>query len=320
MIFFFDNGYGYSKSLSQSGQRVIFPSVAGEVSSYELDFFSNGSGLEIEVSGQSWLLGEEALRQSVMVSDMQNHDWILSPQWRAMLLCAISETTTASHVGVEVVTGLPFGDYTNKPLREQFKRELIDLYQIRRKGRTSQQITIEKVLVIPQNFAPLFTHLSSLDINAYVGVLNIGSHTVDYSTVQLTKGGRPEPIKIQCGSESMGTRTAIKQYKSHMASKQPRYKFTNYEADLKLREPISSASVDILASFTRSLLALVSNNWSDNFPVPFSKLTHFIVTGGGASLVGEQIKEELEDRGPEIKVGNQWDTVTGYKIAREVMK
>lgn len=313
MIFSWDSGYAYCKGLGPNNQQIIFPSVVGEIPPSQSDLFTSND-FSITLNGNSWLLGDSALRQSLLVDDQQSRDWVLSPQWRAMLLAGISQMTKASKVDVEIVTGLPFGDY--KEYKDRLKESLLGQHKVKRESRNSQTFNIVGVKVLTQNFAPLFTHLPSLSIDAAVGVLNIGSKTVELATVQLSKGGRPEAIRNQCRTELYGTRTLIPSLKDAFAISQPGVKYTDYEID-KLLPKMNNQ----LEEFTRTLKALVSRNWADNTNYPLSKLSHFIVTGGGASLVGIELRKWLEREkvGPEVMIGNNMDVVRGYSIARKVM-
>jgi len=316
MIIATDLGFGYAKILGPNNHRVCFPSVVGEVSAYDLDLFGNGQQ-QIEVGKQQYLIGDSALRQSMLTVDMQNSDWILSPQWRAMLLYAISETTKARKVEVEIVTGLPFSDYLNKPLRVEFRESLLGTHLIQRSGHTKQKVQINEARILTQNFGPIFHHLK-LDQDAMVGVLNIGSHTVEMATVQLNKGGRPEAIRSQCTSDNRGTRTTLPLLHNVLNREKPGIRYSDYELDkgLQAGQVAGVKLASHLNNFIQSVQALVDKNWSSFQVVPLNRLTHFIVTGGGASLVGKKLKVE----GPEVIVGDQWDTVLGYEAARKVMK
>lgn len=311
MIFNWDAGFAYCKAISDKGQQVIFPSVVGEIPPTQADMFSNGD-FQISLDGNSWLLGDSALRQSLLLDDQQSRDWVLSPQWRAMLLAGISQVTKASKVDVEVVTGLPFGDY--KQYKDRLKDTLLGQHRIKREGRNTQAFNIVGVKILTQNFAPLFTHLPSLNIDAQVGVLNIGSKTVELATVQLNKGGRPEAIRTQCQTVSSGTRTILPLIRSMLTIDNPGIKYTDYEID-KLLPKMDTTH------YTQMLKTLISRNWADNMVYPLNKLSHFIVTGGGASLVGIELRKWLErDKvGPEVMLGDNFDIVKGYSIARKVM-
>lgn len=333
MIVYFDGGFKFVKALCQD-KRVIFPSVAGETNSLDLEMFGNGTGLDLEVNGTNWLLGEKVYQQSLLKSDLQNSDWVLSENWRAMLMASIAESTSASHVNVEVVTGLPFGDYVQKDLRERFKQSLLGTYSIKRHNRDKQQVTISSVKILTQNFAPLFVHIENLfKQTGYVGVLNIGGHTVEVATVELNAQRRPEAVRIQCGSVPRGVITALDSLSQVLKSELPTVSFNEAELDTILqtgkvklgrKEFDASSKVEtIKRPFYRAIEGIISNYWlSDQKPVGLSKLSTLIVTGGGAHLVGDYISKWLRSMplSPEVKVGGQWDVVNGYAEAYKVMK
>lgn len=313
MIFSWDAGYAYCKAIGDKGQQVIFPSVVGEIPPLQSDLFSNGD-FQISLDGNSWLLGESALRQSLLLDDQQSRDWVLSPQWRAMLLAGVSKVTEASRVDVEIVTGLPFGDY--KEYKQPLIESLLGQYKIKREGRNTQAFNIVGVKILTQNFAPLFVHLPSMNIDAQVGVLNIGSKTVELATVQLNKGGRPEAIRTQCQTVAAGTRTVMPWIRSILAVSNFGVNYNDYEIDKLLPKMPSDLGI-----FISTLKAHIGRNWADNMVYPLNKLSHFIVTGGGASLVGVELRKWLERErvGPEVIIGNQWDVCKGYQLARRVM-
>lgn len=314
MIISWDAGYAYAKMLGPHNEQVIFPSVLGEIPPSQSDLFSSND-FQITLNGNSWLLGDSALRQSLLVDDQQSRDWVLSAQWRAMLLAGISQVTKASKVDVEVVTGLPFGDY--KQYKDGLKDSLLGSHKIKRESRNTQVINITGVKILTQNFAPIFTHLPTLNIDAAVGVLNIGSKTVELATVQLNKGGRPEAIRTQCKTVAKGTRTVFPLARALLDHEFPGVYYNDYEIDNLMQSPRDG----LLTNYLSQLQGEISRNWADNMVYPFNKLTHFIVTGGGASLVGVELRKWLEREkvGPEILLGGQWDICLGYSAARKVM-
>lgn len=333
MDFFFDGGRTYNKAVYDGKPPIIFPSVAGETHQAGFDLWGNGTGLEIECLGQKWLFGEEALLQSVMATQRREPEWVLSDQYLAMLLAAISEASNASRLSVNVVTGLPYDDYRNKGLREAYRSSLLGEHVIQRKGRNSQRISIEQVLILTQNFAPALFHLLDEKGNPqisshkrYIGIIGIGSYTTELGTIELLAGEfKPKAVETQSRSEPFGILSAI-----HLLREKFRAEFSVNFKDFEVVQALQTGSTvlwgkeqnvrpivaEVLAPFFSKVTGIAQDNWSERNPIPLSRLSMLILTGGGAFQADEVFKLH-----PQVLRSNEphLDTVRGYERAKKMI-
>ncbi len=96
MIFAIDIGYSHTKGASD-GRRTLFPSVWGEVqqSHLDLDLATRNGYMQVETGDGTWFVGDAAIEQSGLQSRRQDRNWIATPEYRALVLAAITELTNA---------------------------------------------------------------------------------------------------------------------------------------------------------------------------------------------------------------------------------
>lgn len=344
MRIFVDFGYGYLKSITDDNRSVIFPSVAGELqeSSFALQS-SNGLGITTEEG--SWLFGQSALRQSSLTTRWQESTWLLRPEYRAGILTAITELTKASRVDIELMIALPFQDYNNKPLRQELIESLKGEHEVKRLGRGTQRISINfppagfGFSAVPQNIAPAFCHLldkkghfvfpSRDRKDIYIGVLNVGSHTVELGTASIELPNYFSGIAAQSRTEAKGMYTLSRAVRPKLQELflGERSKFDDHTIFDCLRtgritlynqeEDVSKITDNLKEQYCNLIAGICSANWSDESPVPKSELYQFVVSGGGAHVVAPY----LRDWHPNVVVSDdpQYDVVEGMRRLRRML-
>lgn len=312
-----DLGYNYTQGI-RDNRRVIFPTIYGEVSRSNLDILASQNGLDITTQDGSWMFGETALLQSSNASHPLNDDWFTTPQYRALALLAISElyAATTHHIDVTIWTGLPYQFHSQ---REQLKKNLIGLHKIERHSRPGQTINIQDVKVYVQNFAPIIRLFNEIE-SGFVGCINIGGNTIEIATGKLSNG-KIEPIHNQCRTNFGGVLSVVETLRKRLAEKFLGETLKDHEivnilrtGKVKLynKEYDCSEIVNpIKEQYQQMVLNLMSDVWSKQMPVPLSRLSRLVLSGGGANLVNIE--------GTVVSNEPQWDTVEGYLLLSKMV-
>lgn len=336
-----DFGFGYLKAQANN-KEIIFPSVYGEYQHSDFGLLAGKNGYDIQTKDGSWLFGESALLQSALASRRQDSDWIFYPQYLAGMLVAISEciSRNTDEVVVDLATGLPYADYSRgQSYLDRFRKCLKGEHEIRRTF-GKQTINIRSVLIVPQNFGPILRHLFdesgqlhrpvTEDESIFLGCINIGSHTVELGTCEVTLGKsiKINPVEAQSLSEKKGVYSLLPAIRPLLKEQFAGETFS-YDRVLKALEtgkiniynqkyPIRNISQPI-GQFNERILGLATQNWSDQMPIPLNSLFTLILTGGGANLTASYLKEI--DYHPNIVVSSrpQWDTVKGYERLKKLL-
>jgi len=337
-------GFGFGKFLDDKGNRVIFPSVAGELQITAFDGEFSG-GLGITTEDGLWLFGQSALDQSAQSFHQQRSDWILSAEYRAGILLAITELTRASRVDVTLSIALPYA--TPAGMRSKLRDRLTGEHLVKRHQRDSQRICIDfsqKHSFIPENIAPTFFHLlnqhgnvNRLDSSGtiYVGCINVGSHTVELSTAIINLNTSPidfDLVRPQNQSESGGMYSLTRSIQPLLRERfyGQKDKFTAHEIFEIIRTDtvgIGNQRVDVSditalprISYQNRLMNLCSNNWSSESPHTPADLYAFIVSGGGAYIIAPYLKKFGFHNNILVSDDPQWDVPRGMKRLHRMLE
>lgn len=290
-----DIGYSHSKWVTQ-GRRGIFPSACGNLE--KTGFSLDGQGPEaivLEEGASRWLVGKEAVKQSRMVSRREDRNWITSMEYSRLWVAALSSITTANRVEFQVVTGLPvtyFGD------RQVLQGELRGIRKIKRGGRTAQVLIVEALMVMPQPFGALLAtclddagRIINTDLaKGRVGIIDVGGKTTGFLSVEALAEIRRETHSIEVGCweplrligeaiESRWPGLALRDHEIIEAVRIGRVRHYGQTQD------ISAIVAEALEPLAAEVVATATQRWNGG-----ARLDTILVTGGGAHLVGDQVK------------------------------
>ncbi len=295
---------GYNAVKVVRGEKMVsFPSIVG--SPDESRFSFNGTGDDnsvIEVDNQSYLVGTEALLQSRFAPRRQGRNWINSQEYKLLFLTALAQITKASHVNMDIVTGLPINFYDDD--KEILQNNLLGQHKIKYNNQPLQVFTIRICKVIPQPFGTLLSVAlnnqgkafeSNLYATGNIGVIDIGGGTVNFLTVD-----RLREIGTKTESIDSGVWKAILAIKKLFASKFPDLGEMKDHEVAKIIEQgnldyydktinVSDITNNELEKLANEIRVVSSNIWPD-----LGKLKEILITGGGALLIGNSVKSELQ--------------------------
>lgn len=313
-----DVGYSHSKGIDSAGKRAIIESVWGEVQRVDFnrdDLSTNGHVTQIGTEKGEWFLGQSALEQSRFVTRRQDPDWIFTPEYLALHLYLLSEMTQATQATIDLVTGLPVGDFGNQG---KLKAILQGTHKITRPGRKAQQITVNKVICLPQGLAAVFSE--ALDdsgkikpgpmANGMIGLIDIGGRTINVSTFKELRAIPTQTLSIDAGMWSV-----LSEVEKRVNSAYPGQNLHGHETIEVLQQgffkrrgipqDVNGIIYDVVSSFASKILGEASQVWGGAM-----RLDSLLVCGGGAAAVGPVIMEQH----PQAKVikNPQWANAMGY--------
>ncbi len=312
-----DVGYSHTKSATD-GRRAIFPSVLGEVqqSHLDLDLAERNGYQQIETEDGVWFVGDAALEQSAQQTRRQDRGWIETPEYKALILTALTELTGATGATVELVTGLPVGYYAD---RAKLADRLKGAHLVKRAGRRrGQRIEIAQVVVLPQGLAAVLSEAlddrgkvrSGPVSQGTVGLLDIGGHTVNIATFQELREIARQTASIDAGMwgplTEIGKRINAaypgQELRGHAIVEAVKSGHIKHYGE---PQDVSGIAQNVLRPFARRILAEASQVWGSA-----AQLDMLLIAGGGAEVVGPALEAEYPHA--RIVANPQWANVEGY--------
>lgn len=317
MIFAIDIGYSHTKGATD-GRRTLFPSTWGEVqqSHVDLDLASRNDYLQVETDDGVWFVGEAAIEQSGLQSRRQDRGWIETPEYRALLLTAITELTASTGISIQLITGLPVAYFAD---RASLVGCLRAAHQVRRAGRRrAQRIEISDVVILPQGLAAVLSE--ALDergkirpgpvAEGTVGLLDIGGHTINVATFKQLK-----EIARQTSSIDAGMWNPLVEIGKRINSAFPGQELRGHDVIEAVQRgvvhhygeerDISGIARDVLKPFARKIVDEASQIWGSA-----ARLDVLLIAGGGAEVVGSTLEAEYPHA--RVVANPQWANCEGY--------
>lgn len=211
-----DVGYGFTKAISSSGNRVIFPSVVGTGRDRNLASFLNESHitsemdlseLHLKINGSDYFVGDLAIKNSPDGSRVFDRERFNHLYTYILLHVAIQLTVSPETDEVVLFTGLPL-DYF-KTQKDDFQRQLLNQQPLHIEwqtgfNRSKTSIRIMDCNVFPQGFSAVWATLLNHDGKEFnrdllqegnqIAVIDIGYRTTDVCVVEMQEGGGFTPI------------------------------------------------------------------------------------------------------------------------------
>lgn len=328
----FDLGYNAVKAIAGE-RRASFPSAVGspDRARFSLDVGDvgtghngNGAGAIVLTAPRHVLIGAEAVAQSRFLNRREDRHWTQSEEWRDLFLAAVSELTTATSVDLDIVTGLPVAFYEDK---EDVAARLAGEHHVQREGRRTQLVRVGAVRVIPQPFGSLLAEVLSERgaiadkrlAKAAVGIIDVGGKTCNLLSVnRLSEIGR------ETASVNLGGWDLVRAVRSWLSDAYPGL---DDMRDHRLAQAIQARELrfygepivefpqvidDLATDLAGQVIAEAGHLWNGG-----ATLDAILVTGGGALLLGEHIKQHW----PHARlVGDpvHANAVGYYKLARRI--
>lgn len=291
-------GSSYTKAAYAS--RIIgIPSVIG---TYDVNSFGSKQDEMLALEGSDVLVGYSAVSQSAYTFRRESRDWITSDEWMRIFEGTMSEITSATHVDVNIVTGLPVGFYEAD--RHILAKQLLGEHSFKRLGRNRQNVNVRNVRVVPEPFGTVFytafnnagTLISDI-LRMKKGVIDVGSKTVNYQSVG------PNSLRSIDNESAMinyGCWNVAKALAYYIRREYPTIDLKDHEVldivfkgtmryngkEIDLSDRISMYSKQLRTAVTTA----ISTAWRDNV----GSFDIILLTGGGSCLVKDIILSMFE--------------------------
>lgn len=198
-----DVGYGYTKAVSDAGNRVSFPSATAPGAVDSLDGTFKGSDYAVKITNSDGTterqVGQAAL-QSIACRTFIAREEKPSDMHDTLLLTAaylVADNGTDASLAV----GLPLSYYRTQKGALKERLETLNAW-VSVNGGKEKYIRFKNVAVFPQGTGALAA-LGTVPERGKIGVLDVGTYTTDYLLFEI-KDGIPTPIIEACGSSEPG--------------------------------------------------------------------------------------------------------------------
>lgn len=285
---------GYTK-VDEATRRVLFASAVGTPD--KAHFSLNGSEGIILTEPENILVGEEAVLQSRFLNRREDRGFTQSSEWYTLFLAALSEITTGTPEAW-IVTGLPVAFYQGD--KETVKARIEGAHTFRREGRQQQTITVKKAIVIPEPFGTLFDVLwddqgkitAGEIATGSVGVIDVGGKTTNLLSVTRVKEIGRETASVNAGGWDM-----VRAVRTWLETHCPKLDLRDHEIAQAIvtrnikyyGQPVDLSEIvnQTAEKLAEQVIAQATQLWNGA-----AGLDAVLITGGGALLLGEQIKAD----------------------------
>jgi len=280
-----DLGYGYTKSFfalngfsEDISKYDIFPTA---VTTYIPKSTFTANKLKVTVNGDTYMIGENALREGVGLINTRRTDFVGSGAYLAVMAYAFSRTIKDPEL---LVLGLPPGQFSKEYVTSL--KEQINSAEIRTSDGSNIRLP-EIIKIIPQGAGIFFSHIqdgNEADFSRKVAIIDIGFYTLD--TLFFVKGkyvensAKSHPLGVSRIHELVRKEFQLK-YKNPLKDRDTIERFlrdskvnligNDYELDTK----------KIMRSYNDEVAALISN-YIEELP---SEADLLIAGGGGAQFL-----------------------------------
>ena len=296
-----DVGYNAVKAVC-AGKKTLIPSVTSAPigSVFGITGLKEVDAIDIDGFGE-FSFGSEVIEHANVWTRREDRKWYESNTYIVLLLAAITELFP-DNADLMLTTGLPVSFYENdsKALADRIAGK----YTVQRTGRDTQQIKIERdnIRVIPQPYGTLFSQAYNKDgditisgseiMKERVGIIDVGGRTTNFQvTNEMTQiASQKESIDVGGWKVVQAARTLIKglcpdlpELPDHTVAQAVRDKSIIYYGD----EVDLSEGVDkVLQTLSSAIASKAGTLWEMG-----ADLQTILVTGGGAFLLGDLLKE-----------------------------
>jgi plasmid segregation protein ParM len=324
MIKAIDLGFGAVKGIGL-GKEVEYPSAVGDFRPIRYTTGMEHQALKeklcVEFEGNKYFIGNIAYTQSVPRVTMDSERFT-SKEGLALMMATLILMSDSQNEDLKLITGLPVDMYKN--LKDEYKDTLAGQHKItllEPDGSVNKLYTfnIEKVNIIPQPMGSILNQVIEADTNninkelaeCRLAVVDIGKHTIDLVVAERS-------IFVDRLSTSFCDVGIYDAYKDlSLALKDiginiPADSLEPYIRNGKNLNGLKELKEIAFSGQAEKIKSKVINTWPDIWS--FDKI---YITGGGAKLFGEQIKNKLNSEQVEVLNDPSFSNCRGYyKSAR----
>ncbi|PSR23315.1 MAG: hypothetical protein C7B43_20190 [Sulfobacillus benefaciens] len=305
-----DVGHGYTKGLSESGKRVLFPSlICPATSDLDLGPLASSHSTTVQWASQAprvYWVGENARLQATSLFGSEKASDPLTRDLTVIAASRLIHATDALPHSATLAVGVPLTWYGRE--RQALQHALLGTVSI-----DGQSFDIADVQVFPQGVAAILSALPRNTSPGLYGLVDIGYRTTDYLVVQVNESGLPTLVPGLAGSWEQGIHNALLTVAAHI-EQQWRVVYAPHELakattimvrghEIMVSAEIRQASAQLGASLTAKLQTV----WAPILP----RLKTLYLVGGGV----EAMSQHVGGMPIQIVPDCQWANVKGYLAA-----
>jgi plasmid segregation protein ParM len=291
-----DIGFGFTKA-TNGKDTMIFKSIFGDASEIQFwaDFGDNSptDHIHVSIDGKSYFVGDLAEQQSSVLNFTLDQERLITEYVRILALTIAGlffKNNTPINVPINVVSGLPIGYF--KQNHERFNEILTGhhtvTYHSHNGNKTSREIYINKIRMLPQPLGSILNHLMDGDgkivnedlATQKVGVVDIGFRTTDFTILDhlryIDRGSRTVDTGISKGFSVISNKlrekcgVSVELYRLYKAAEEGTIKMRGHGFSFeKIRDQVYS---QLAATIANDLDRLWADDWD---------IDTIILTGGG---------------------------------------
>jgi len=289
-------GYNAVKAVTDA-RRVTFLSVVGTPDRARFSLNGHDEFL-LTVNGQTWQIGQAAVRQSRFLKRREDRGWITSDEYYNLFLATLTELTTANWAEMTIITGLPVKFFRQD--KDQLRARLLGEHHAQREGRNAQTFRVTTVVVIPEPFGTVSSEVLNsrgeiIDqqlANGEVGIIDVGGKTTNLLCVE-----RLAEISHETKSVDLGGWDVVRQIDDYLSDNYPDLELRDHQIaeTLKTRttkyygQPVDlGPTIDaIVTPMADQILGKAEEIWN------VANLDAILITGGGALLLGPYLQRHF---------------------------
>lgn len=304
-----DVGHGYVKGLSETGERVLFPSlIAPATSDMNLGPLASSHSTTVQWGSQpprSYWGGDEARLQA---TSLFGSDKASDPLTRDLTVIAANRLIHSPErpQSLTLAVGVPLTWYSRE--RHALQQTLLGTVSI-----DGQSLDVSNVQVFPQGVAAILSVLPHNAASGLYGLVDVGYRTTDYLVVQVNESGLPTLVPGLAGSWEQGIHNALQTVSAHI-EQQWRVSYAPHELaqahTITVRGHDIMVSPEIRQALTQlggNLTAKLQTVWAPILP----RLNTLYLVGGGVDAMSQHVG----GMPPHVVPDCQWANVKGYLAA-----
>lgn len=288
-----DIGYRATKARTAKN-KIIFSSAVGTSDTARFSLGSN-SDTVISHGGNTYLVGDGAVKQSAILSREEGRHWYKSKEYMILFYAAFASLHDVGTKSIEVITGLPVAFLDDS---EKLKQIITGEHQFSCNGQKFN-VRIDKVTVIPQPFGTLID--LALDdkgngkdqsiLSGTVGIIDCGGKTTNFLEVSSLN-----EISKSTTSINMGGWDVVRLLREYLLREYPDRDFKDHEISETLESgsityygetiDVSSTVTKISETLASAVASTATQRWNSG-----AHLDKIILTGGGAHLINATLKK-----------------------------
>lgn len=303
-----DVGFGRVKAFSDSGQSISFPSVIGEfhpirfTSGIDKDPVSN---LAIGYHQKQYFVGESALKQAKPQATIDKERTV-TEEGLVLLMGALSLIhSDKTFAPVNLILGLPVMHYDSlkdKYIEEVKREHIVENLSLLGDLTNRQCFVIPEIKVLPQPLGTFFGCLlndegdivNSRLASERIGIIDIGHNTLDIAWVDSLEFINLRSTSFSgLGMFSAFQNLALDLYQN-LGVEIPTENIEQFIRQGEIK--ISGRTISIepykkraFSETAKQILSRVKSFWPDRW-----NLDQIIISGGGATLLGEYLLNEFQ--------------------------